>query len=130
MAQTALGFLLRSLRDNRGLSLREVAQLAGVDHAYIHRLETGAKESPSEEVLSKLIRTLKAGKREADILYYLATHTETDTRLVEHTLEDTTVTYEIFTATAGVAFRGSTRPDYPKLIQRVRRILIEEDNRE
>ena len=126
MAQTAMGVLLRFLRDERKLSLREVAQLAGVDHAYIHRLETGAKESPSDEVLSKLVRTLRAGKREADMLHYLAAHAETDTRLVEHALQDATVTYEIFTATAGTAFRGPARPDYPKLIERVRRILSEE----
>ena len=33
MAEAALGFLLRKLREDRGLSLRELAQLAGVDHA-------------------------------------------------------------------------------------------------
>ena len=130
MAQTAIGVLLRSLRDKRKLSLREVAQLAGVDHAYIHRLETGAKESPSEQVLVKLTRTLRAGKREADMLRYLAAHTQTDARLVEHVLRDPTVTYETFAATAGAAFRGAARPDYPKLIERVRRILSEEDDRE
>ena len=130
MAQTAMGFLLRLLRDERGLSLREVAQLAGVDHAYVHRLETGAKESPSEEVLSRLIRTLKAGERETEMLHYLAAHTETDTDLVVHTLKDPTITYEIFTSVAGAAFRGIARPDYPKLIERVRRILRDEDDRE
>ena len=51
--ESALGVLLRSLRDGRGLNLRELGLLAEVDHAYIYRLETGAKESPSEEVLSK-----------------------------------------------------------------------------
>lgn len=130
MTQTAMGALLRFLRDERKLSLREVAQLAGVDHAYIHRLETGAKESPSEEVLGRLIRTLRAGRREAEMLRYLAAHTETDTRLVEHALEDPTITYEIFAAVAGAAFRGAVRPDYLKLIERVRRILSEEDDHE
>ena len=126
MSQTAMGFLLRLLRDKRGLSLREVAQLADVDHAYVHRLESGAKESPSNAVLSKLIRTLKASEREAQMLHYLAAHTETDTELVAQTLRDSTVTYEIFTSAAGAAFRGTTRPDYARLIERVRRILEEE----
>ena len=129
MTQTAMGVLLRFLRDKRKLSLREVAQLAGVDHAYVYRLETGAKESPSEQVLAKLIRTLRAGSREADMLRYLAAHTQTDTRLVEHVLEDPTVTFETFAAAAGAVFRGAARPDYPKLIERVRRILNEEDDR-
>ena len=72
MPQTALGFLLQNLREERGLSFRELALLADIDHAYIYRLETGAKESPSDEVLSKLIRALKAAKREAEMLRYLA----------------------------------------------------------
>jgi transcriptional regulator with XRE-family HTH domain len=123
MAQPALGFLLQSLREQRGLSLRELAQLADVDHAYIYRLETGDKESPSEEVLAKLIRALKVGKREADMLRYLAQHTETDAALVAHVLKEPTVTYEIFASVASAVFRGTGRPDYPKLIERVRKIL-------
>jgi transcriptional regulator with XRE-family HTH domain len=129
MAETALGFLLRNLREERGLSLREAAQLAGIDHAYVYRLETGAKESPSEEVLSKLIRALKAPRREAEMLRYLAAHSETEAALVAHVREDPTVTYEIFAAAAGAAFRGTTRPNYATLISRVRRILSEEDGR-
>jgi transcriptional regulator with XRE-family HTH domain len=128
MAQTALGVLLQRLRELRGLSLRELAVLADIDHAYIYRLETGDKEAPSDEVISKLIRGLKIGKREADILKFLAEHAETDSALVTVTLADPTVTYEIFTSVAGAAFRGAARPDYPKLIERVRRILNEENS--
>jgi transcriptional regulator with XRE-family HTH domain len=127
MAQPAFGFLLQQLREERRLSLRELAQLAGIDHAYIYRLETGDKESPSEEVVSKLVRALKAGRREADMLRYLAEHPHTDTGLVEHALTDATVTIEEFSSVAGVSFRGTGRPDYPKLVERVRRILQEEN---
>jgi hypothetical protein len=74
----------------------------------------------------KLIRALKAGKREADMVRYLAEHAGTDAALVRHVLDDQTITYEIFTSAAGVAFRGS-RPDYQKLVERVRRILGEEN---
>lgn len=125
MAQPAFGLavVLQSLREERGLSLRELAQLTDIDHAYIYRLETGDKESPSEEVLSKLIRALKAGKRESDMLRYLAHFTETDAALVTHVLKDPTITYELFASVAGAAFRGTVRPDYPKLIERVRKIL-------
>lgn len=130
MAKPAFGLLLQSLREEKGLSLRDLAQLAGIDHAYIYRLETGDKDSPSEEVLLRLIRALKPGKREAEMLHYLAKHTETDSILVALVLKDPTISYEIFKSVAGVAFRGSGRPDYPKLIERVRRILNEEnDNR-
>ena len=128
MEQPPFGFLLRRLREERGLSLREFAQLADVDHAYVYRLETGGKESPSVEVIAKFIRALKAGKREADMLRYLAKHPETDAELVKHVMADPTVTYEIFASVAGVAYRGAARPDYPKLIARVRKILAEEEN--
>jgi hypothetical protein len=59
------------------------------------RLETGAKESPSDEVLSKLTRALKAPKREADMLRYLATHTDADAGFVAHVRQDPTVTFGI-----------------------------------
>jgi len=127
LAQPAFGLLLQRLREERRLSLRELGQLGDVDHAYIYRLETGTKESPSDDVLGKLIRALKPPKREADMLRYLAKHTETDAALVEEVLKDPTVTYEIFASVAGAAFRGTVRPDYRKLIERVRRILDEEN---
>lgn len=91
------------------------------------RALTVNKESPSEEVLSKLSKPLRAGKREGDMLRYLAEHTETDPELMKHVIADKTITYEIFTSVAGAAFRGNARPDYPKLIERVRRILGEEN---
>jgi transcriptional regulator with XRE-family HTH domain len=128
MAQSALGFLLQTLREKRGLSLRELGQLSDVDHAYIYRLETGDKEAPSEEVLSKLIRALKPGKREAEMLRYIAEHTDTDEGLVAYVLGDGSVSFDIFTAAAGAVYRGNVRPEYPKLIEKIRRILGEEDS--
>ena len=125
MDESALGFLLRSLREERGLRLREVGQLAEVDHAYIYRLETGAKESPSEEVLSRLIRALKAGKREARMLRFLVEHPGTDAALVKLVLADNAIGYNVFAAVAGIVFRGTARPDYAKQIGLVRRIMDE-----
>ena len=127
MAQSAFGFLLQRLREERRLSLRELGQLAGVDHAYIYRLETDDKKSPSEETQTKLIRALKTGKREAEMLRYLASHAHVDSALVAHALDDPTVSMEEFSSVAGVAFRGIGRPDYPKLIERMRRIMQEEN---
>ncbi|MGH6875748.1 MAG: helix-turn-helix domain-containing protein [Rhizomicrobium sp.] len=128
MAESALGFLLRRLREKRNFSFRELAQLANIDHAYVYRLETGAKESPSDETLSKLIRALKAPKREAEMLRFIAAHPETDAALVVHVLGDPTVSYDIFTSAAGAAYRGTARPDYAKLIERIRRVISAEDS--
>lgn len=126
MQETGLGVLLQHLREKRGLSLRELGQLSGVDHAYIYRLETGEKEAPSEDVLSKLIRVLKAGKRDADMLHYLASHSQTDAGLVRQMTGDETIPYEIFVMVSGASFRGN-RPDYVKLIARARALLAEND---
>jgi transcriptional regulator with XRE-family HTH domain len=65
------GALLRSLREQRGLSLRELGRLTEIDHAYIHRLETGAKEAPSDKVILNLTRALKANKQATDRLLKL-----------------------------------------------------------
>ena len=127
MDRTGLGVLLQHLREARGLKLRELAQLAKVDHAYVHRLESGAKERPSEEVLKRLLRGVNAGKREAEILRYLAEHPRTAPALVDLVIDDGTITYEAFAATAGIAFRGTGRPDYRRLVNRVRRVLDEEE---
>lgn len=126
MGESALGVLLQWLRNHRGLSLRELAQLSDVDHAYIYRLETGDKESPSVDVISKLLRALKAGRRESDMVRYLADHAATDPELVRNAVADKTVTYEVFAMVAGAAHRGA-KPDYPKLIARARMLLEDDD---
>lgn len=128
MGESAFGFLLRNLREQRELSLRDLAKLADIDHAYIYRLETGDKESPSEEVLSKLSRALKASKREADMLRFLAKQQDVDPGLVAHVLNDTSVSFSVFKSVAGTVFRGTARPDYAKRIERVKSILEEDDD--
>lgn len=126
MPQSALGTMLQFLREQRGLSIRELARLADIDHAYIYRLEVGDKESPSDEVQAKLMRALKSDRREADMLKYVVEHPTTQVGLVAHVLNDKTIPYDVFSAAAGATYRGAARPDYDKLIARVRRILDEE----
>ena len=125
MGQSALGVVLEHLRELRGFSLRDLADLSKVDHAYIYRLEKGEKESPSDEVLSRLIRPLKAPPRDAEMLRYLAEHTQTDPGLTKHVVTDPTISFEVFAMVAGAAHRG-TKPDYGKLIARARAILADE----
>ena len=128
MEETALGVLLRHLREQRGLSLRELGQLAQTDHAYIYRLEQGEKGAPSDDVLLRLIRALKAERREAMMLRFLVAHPDTAPGLVVEVLKTPVVTYDVFAAAAGAAFRGPARPDYARLLARVRRILAETGN--
>lgn len=127
MPDTALGFLLRELRSERALNLREVAQLAEVDHAYIQRLETGVKTSPSDEVLAKLTKALRAPKREAEMLPYVAKHPDIPPDLVEYVRRDASVTFAEFRGLATFAHRGSARPDYATNLKRLRTLWADEN---
>lgn len=125
MAASALGVLLRHLRVERRFSLRELAQFAEVDHAYIYRLETGEKESPSEEVLCRLIKVLKPDTRHVDMLRFLAENPGVDPALTEYVMKEPSVTFDEFVPAATVRHRGNVRPDPKTLVQRVRKFLKE-----
>lgn len=122
---------LTKLRERRTLSGREFSKLAGVDHAYESRLESGDKDNPSDETLDKLLRglKLKASDRDAQMLRYLAKHPDTRADLVLHVMEDTSVTIEEFSAGAGMMNRG-TPPSPAVIIERVRKIIAEESDTE
>lgn len=49
-----LGPYLRSLREARGLTLREVEQASGVSNPYLSQLETAKISRPSPHILHKL----------------------------------------------------------------------------
>ena len=127
MPQTGLGVALKTLRERRTLSLREIGQLSSVDHAYIHRLETGEKTNPSKDLVAKLLRVLKPGERDAALLMWLVDHADADPNLVEFVLHDPSISIDIFSAAAGVRHRGNARPDPATLIARIKKAFDDED---
>ena len=127
MAQTGLGVALRTLRERRTLSLREMSQLSTVDHAYVHRLETGEKHSPSQELVGKLLKVLKATDRDADIVKWLVEHPDADPDLVSYVLGEPDISVDIFAAAAGVRHRGNARPDPATLIARIKRAFEDDE---
>ncbi len=127
MTANGFGTALTKLRERRTLSIRELSTLAGVDHAYVYRLEAGEKTNPSDDAIAKLIKGLKPSDRDARVLKWLAEHADADAKLVLHVLDDATVTFEEFATAAASVHRGSVRPEPAKLIERVRKILSEED---
>ena len=128
MSQTGLGVALKTLRERRTLSLREIGQLSSVDHAYVHRLESGEKTNPSADLVEKLLRVLKPGERDAALVMWLVDNAEADPRLVEFVLNDPSISIDIFSAAAGVRHRGNTRPDPATLIARIQRAFEDEDD--
>lgn len=123
MSDTGLGVALRALRTRRTFSVRELGKLSDVDHAYIHRLETGEKTNPSADLIQKILKALKPNERDSNIVRWLMEHPDADPALVEFVLNDPTVELETFTVAAGTRHRGSGRPDPAVLIQRVQRAL-------
>ncbi|MGA0602968.1 helix-turn-helix domain-containing protein [Caulobacter sp. KR2-114] len=124
MPESALGRWLKALRGD--LSLRDLAQRSEVDHAYIYRLETGAKESPSDEVISKLATALRPSTRDGEILRFLAGHPNVDADLADFARQDASVTPEEFHMLTTVVNRGA-RADYATSLTRIRRFMQEED---
>lgn len=123
MSGSAFGVLLRYLREGRRFSLRELAQLADIDHSYVFKLEAGDKESPSDEVLSRLIKVLKPGEREAEMMRFLARNPDTDPQVTEYAITEPGVGFDEFAAVAVMRYRGKVRQDPKTLIDRVRKIL-------
>ena len=54
----SIGTYLKSRRNAKGLTLRELAELSGVSHTEIYRVESGQREHISIRVLIALGRTL------------------------------------------------------------------------
>jgi transcriptional regulator with XRE-family HTH domain len=125
MAQSGLGLLLRRLREARDLSSRELGQLADVDHTYVYRLETGEKQSPSEDLLARLLRVLKAKPREVEMAQFMMNN-EVSPDWVEHVLT-TDMTAEMFEMGATMRHRGSGRPDMAAIEVRVRKALEDDE---
>lgn len=128
MSKTGLGVALKILRDRRTLSLREIGQLSTVDHAYVHRLESGEKVNPSVDLVEKLLRVLKPGERDTAMVNWLVGHEGVDPQLVEFVLSDPSISIDVFSAAAGVRYRGSTRPAPATLIARIQRAFEDDED--
>src|SRR5688572_22710751 len=105
----SFGYALRKFREGRGLTLRELGTLCGIDHAYIHRLEKDEKTSPSEDVVEALVRSLKVNARRGRMLKALAGR-NTDEQLVDLFLDEEELPVEVFESLVTMSFRGK-RPD-------------------
>jgi transcriptional regulator with XRE-family HTH domain len=128
MAESALSAVLRRLREGRGLSLREVSVLSGLDHAYIHRLETGEKEAPSDEALARLFRALRPTSRQERVLRFLVGR-EVAVDLVDPSIiDDPGIALEDFESAAQMSFRGkkpTTPTEWRTAIERIGRLREE-----
>src|SRR5258708_10233736 len=74
----AFGATVRALRLQAGLSLNELARRAGVDPAYIHRIESRTAQRPPlprRPVVAAIAAALGSDAQQTDQLLALAGHT-------------------------------------------------------
>lgn len=58
MSAADLGQWVRLLRNRQGMSLRELADMAGISAAYLSQLESGERDNPSFDVALSLAAAL------------------------------------------------------------------------
>lgn len=52
------GHSLKTLRSEKKISQRKLAELVGINYTYISKIENGAQEPPSEDTIIKIARVL------------------------------------------------------------------------
>lgn len=65
---TQLGRVLRQIRQDRGLTQREVANLAGIDRPTIYLIETGQRTNVEIATLQQFVQRMQLRKREIEQL--------------------------------------------------------------
>jgi len=116
------------LREGRSLSLREASQLSGLDHAYVHRLETGEKEAPSDDALARLFKALKPTKRQEHILRFLVGRDVVVDLVDASIVDDPDLVPEDFESAAQMRFRGKQptgTAEWRNAIEKVRKLREE-----
>lgn len=107
------GDALKRFREERGLSLRELDKLSGVNYAYIQRLENNDKTSPSDDKLDDLSAALKLTPQRRGLLKCLLSAPPVPDALFEAMLLHPVATVDAFVVASRVSFRGA-RPTTPQ----------------
>lgn len=107
------GDALKRFREDRGLSLRELDKLSGVNYAYIQRLESNEKVAPSQDKIDALCSALKLSAQRRGVLEALLTMDAVPDALFEAMLTHPPATVDAFIVASRVSFRG-TRPTTPQ----------------
>ena len=107
------GDALRVFREERGLSLRELGTLSGVNFAYIQRLESNDKTAPSDEKVDDLCAALKLTAQRKGVLRALMTMPPVPDSLFDAMRQHPAASVDAFIVAAKVSFRGN-RPVTPQ----------------
>ena len=125
----SFAYLLKRFRVKKGLSLRKLGELSRIDHAYISRLEKKEKQSPSEEVVEKLVRGLGLDDRDAWLLGFGARfHKYLDPGMIRYIIENAEITQQECSWAMAVRYRVPGKLDYPRLFGCARQLMTTVDD--
>lgn len=65
----SLGKHLKKIREDRGLSIREVERQTKISNAYLSQLESGQRDMPSAKILGQLAKTY--GLNIMDLIFFI-----------------------------------------------------------
>jgi transcriptional regulator with XRE-family HTH domain len=103
------GDALNQFRVERGLSLRELDKLSGVNYAYIQRLESNDRTAPSSEKIDSLMVALKLNAQRREVLRYLLVSPPVPDALFGAVFQNPALSPDAFVVAARMSFRG-TKP--------------------
>lgn len=101
------GDALRLFREERGLSLRELGTLSGVNYAYIQRLESNDKTAPSDEKIEALSSALKLTAQRRGLLRELLTMPPVPDALFDAMRQHAAASVDAFIVVSKVSYRGN-----------------------
>ena len=123
----SVGDFLRMCRENRGLSLRELSVLSGVDHSYINRLEQGRARRPSKQISGQLKRALKMSSGQRRVFNLLRRFGALSSGLVDLALSEEAPDLPMLESLAGLKFAASwprmNKAEWLKVSERLSEIL-------
>ena len=70
------GIYLYTKRNEKGLSLRELAEAIEFSHVYLYKIECGEKPPPNDLILNKMALCLKLNNEEMDLFFDIAATTK------------------------------------------------------
>ena len=115
-----LSGFLTAMRERADLSLRGLKERAeDLDHAYIYRLEKGARSAPSPEVRQKLSQALQLDEREQAVLEVL-TEQSIDDALYRIMVNDRSLHWDDLRDAARSSFRGERPTTEEAWMRRIR----------
>ena len=82
----SLGETIRAIRQQQGLSQKEVAAAAGIDQSYVSMIESGQRRNPGTRIVARLARVLDVSMDELAVRAGYLANAELGDALSQHAM--------------------------------------------